>query len=351
MKITFVFNNTLWATEAEKIKAICDFYKPIADIVPNVLHTSFTDIPFEMVSIVGGIENTAYNSTTVLPEWFSKNITVLAPDSDIIVLYLNDRDDNPPRTSVGIMHGKYENVVQCCIFGLNETNRAYIYDKAAGTEIDQGNSFVVFTCHEISHALYLLEGKKPDNTHAYFYTAREKKVLDDLVNPRWFLLDSILNFCYQLLGLYKQQTTIMHDNNTSTANPVPLAPQPQGYTPYMMIYTWAKAIERAEGARLQLNNPGNLKVSTLTKSWGAQPGFNATDGGSIAKFPTYQAGLQALCNFLTLGCENQLLAFHQARTLGSFTKIYAGNPPQGYIDQISYTLKVPVDTDISTFLR
>jgi hypothetical protein len=35
---------------------------------------------------------------------------------------------------------------------------------------------------------------------------------------------------------------------------------------------------------------------------------------------------------------------------GGFTEIYAGNPPQGYIDRIVETLGVPADTQISTFL-
>jgi hypothetical protein len=60
----------------------------------------------------------------------------------------------------------------------------------------------------------------------------------------------------------------------------------------------------------------------------------------------------ALCNFLILGCEDELIAFHgpTARPLQGFTDVHAGNPPQGYTDRIVETLGVSADTQISTFL-
>ena len=119
------------------------------------------------------------------------------------------------------------------------------------------------------------------------------------------------------------------------------------------ITTWANAIGQGEGADPSSNNPGNLKYSTLTKSWGATPGRAATDGGYLCHFPTFVMGYDALCNFLMLGCENELIAFHaaSARTLEGFTKIYAGNPPQGYIDRIVAKMGGNPNVQISTFLN
>jgi hypothetical protein len=99
-------------------------------------------------------------------------------------------------------------------------------------------------------------------------------------------------------------------------------------------------------------NPGNLKYSTLTASWGAQKGPAASDGGFLCQFANDNAGQTALCNFLVLGCEDELIAFHapEARTLAGFTTIYAGNPPEGYITRIEEALGVPGTTQISTFL-
>ena len=128
---------------------------------------------------------------------------------------------------------------------------------------------------------------------------------------------------------------------------------PVATAPISKIHIWALAIAVQEGAKKTLNNPGNLKVSTLTKSWGATKGFQATDGGWIAQFPTPQAGETALENFLTLGCQDELIAFHApaARTLGGFTQIYAGNPPPEYEEAVGRALGCPLDTPISSFLN
>ena len=119
------------------------------------------------------------------------------------------------------------------------------------------------------------------------------------------------------------------------------------------IQKWALAIQICEGAQPELCNPGNLKLTTLTQSWGASAGFDATDGGVIAKFPTYEIGLQALEDFLQLGCENELLAFHSpaARTLGGFTAIYAGDPPANYLNTVCMILQATPETQISTFIE
>jgi hypothetical protein len=115
---------------------------------------------------------------------------------------------------------------------------------------------------------------------------------------------------------------------------------------------WALAIAVQEGAKKSLNNPGNLKLTTLTKSWGAKAGFDATDGGVICTFPTPQMGETALEDFLTLGCEDELVAFHapEARTLGGFTQIYAGNPPAEYGEAVARALGCTLETLISTFI-
>lgn len=118
-----------------------------------------------------------------------------------------------------------------------------------------------------------------------------------------------------------------------------------------MIVKWAGAITHGEGASPSSNNPGNLKFSTLTKSWGATQGRAASDGGFLCQFSNPQQGLNALCDFLTLGAEDLLVAFHQARTLREFTVVYAGNPPEGYIETIIEIVGVPGDTIISTFIN
>lgn len=132
--------------------------------------------------------------------------------------------------------------------------------------------------------------------------------------------------------------------------PMPPPPTPSKYP--SLIIKWAQAIAIGEGAAPASHNPGNLKLTNLTASWGATKGRPATDGGFLCQFPNDQMGEDALCNFLMLGAANDLIAFHApaARTLAGFTKIYAGNPPQGYIDAIVKYMGVSPDAQISDFL-
>lgn len=141
--------------------------------------------------------------------------------------------------------------------------------------------------------------------------------------------------------------TIMLQNNIPPTTPLTPSISPSFSK---KIITWANAIKAGEGAFPSSANPGNLKYSTLTASWGATQGRQATDGGFLCKFPDYDTGFKALCNFLKLGCLDELKAFHHSRTLQTFSETYAGNPPQPYIDRIGQALNIPLTTDISTFL-
>jgi hypothetical protein len=176
MKITFVFNNNNWTTIPEKIHNINEFFSPLGNFTFSVLQTNFKSIPFVSVIATGGLANTPGSTMTVDPQWYEKNVSVLDTTADIIVFVLAPSDLSGGRTSVAIMQGKVNKTVQCCIFGILENDHAYI------NMVDQGNDFVLFACHEISHALYLIEGRH-DNTHQYFYTGNPTGVLPELHSP------------------------------------------------------------------------------------------------------------------------------------------------------------------------
>lgn len=163
---------------------------------------------------------------------------------------------------------------------------------------------------------------------------------------------------------YYERNDMELNTNEAHDHPVPPnTPMPPGYPPQSlnlppvappafppMILKWANAIAWWEGAKPESNNPGNIKYASLAASWGATKGRKAADGGYFAQFATHKAGYDALCNFLVLACNDELKAYHNARTLTAFTKIYAGNPPAGYINGIRYAMEVPGETLISTFL-
>lgn len=177
-----------------------------------------------------------------------------------------------------------------------------------------------------------------------------QEVIDFQKANSYSLIQSIIDKIFNTLKVIQAQINALKTPPTVPETPIKdtvKVIEPEVNT---KIPEWAEAIKAQEGAKPEYCNPGNLKVSSLTKQWGASNGFQATDGGWIAKFPTYNHGFTALCNFLTLGCRDELLAFHNARTLQKFMEIYAGNPPQGYINAIGKELGVPLDTDISSFL-
>ncbi len=137
-------------------------------------------------------------------------------------------------------------------------------------------------------------------------------------------------------------------NGSIKATPKAYQLQPIINQPVMedKITLWAKAIVHWEG-----HFDGNLKYTTLTKSWGATQGRPALDSGYFCLWKDHDTGFQALCNFLTLGCEGQLIISHpQPCTFHDFTIRFAGNPPLGYMLGIAKEIGCTPETDISTFL-
>lgn len=157
------------------------------------------------------------------------------------------------------------------------------------------------------------------------------------------LLNSLKNDLLRigvLLGIIREKQNM----------PEPIPPQIPTAPKQNRIHLWALAIGVQEGAKKSINNPGNLKLAPLTKTWGARPGFQATDGGWIAAFDTLEKGETALENFLILGAHDELKAFHNARTLLAFSNVYAGNPPVEYPAAIARALGVPLDIDVKELL-
>lgn len=162
-------------------------------------------------------------------------------------------------------------------------------------------------------------------------------------------LEKIKDACINVIILLKQLIIVK-----SVPVEKPLSPEPQQVYNEVkesmkpnMIEKWAKAIARMEGD-ITGHNAGNLKFSPLTQSLGGTLGRRAQDGGYFAIFP--DDGIPALCKFLTMACKDELKGYHKARTLQKFSEIYAGNPPQGYINSIAKELGVSLDVDISFFL-
>ena len=347
MRVSIVANASQWPSWPSKIEAIKAFYAPLVGLDIDIQNTDFQNIPLKsypgtVTSFVNGkAVDTAGTDIEIDQEWFAANIAPLASGYDIVVF----QAANVAQTGLplGVKFGEINGTWCCETFATQETESYYLPGNAASMGANLGDLATVIIEHEIAHALYSISGQT-DRTHEFFYANQFSRVLTDIVLPNAStiskLYQQVIALLEQELGIIKQQHSTA-DMNTPTSPGFPVK-----------ITAWASAIAKEEGANPALNNPGNLKVSTLTVSWGAEKGPAAQDGGYLAKFATLEAGSTALCNFLVLGCEDELIAFHapEARTLGGFTKIYAGNPPQGYIMAIAAAIGEPETVLISTFL-
>ncbi|HLH93553.1 MAG TPA: hypothetical protein VKW08_00400 [Xanthobacteraceae bacterium] len=336
-----------WQSWPAKIAAIKAFYASVCDLDITVTPTKLTPqfAPYQATSGNGTIYQ-------VDETWYAQNVVPLAAGADIVMFFVPPTDHTVP-CLIGLEAGHSNGPWETTVF-TDETSHTYVLEN--GTDVDQGETSVVYAEHELSHVFYAML-TKTDNTHPYFFAGTPEKVLAD------FDFDEQELSWYQqvIQDLEKELELLKARQIPPIGDPKPLesqnsvSPTSKPTNPVQpsfpsKITTWAAIIAKEEGANPTSNNPGNLKYSDLTAGWGATQGNPAKDGGYLCHFATAEAGLTALCNFLVLGCEDQLIAFHQARTLAEFTKVYAGNPPQGYIDAIVQAMGGDPNVQISTFL-
>ena len=101
------------------------------------------------------------------------------------------------------------------------------------------------------------------------------------------------------------------------------------------------------GLAISNNNPGNLKFTSLTQSLRALK----SDLNGFCIFANYGDGFEALCDFLRFAARDELISYHESRTLLLFTQTYA-NPPTGskYAENVAKSLGVSVNEPIKNLL-
>lgn len=192
---------------------------------------------------------------------------------------------------------------------------------------------------------------------AYFYGLGNP---NDYKDNYWNIFQQLYSFlwaAYQKLNKPNPTLPVAQVKNiqASPAQPIQVAPVQTS-----RISLWAEGIQQAEGwaagtRSFKNNNPGNLKYTTLTASFGATGKDPMGDGSFFCIYPSYEVGFKALCSFLTLAAQNQLLDYHDKRTLMAFTLEYA-RPPKAldgsypYLNIVANKIGVKVDQDISQLL-
>lgn len=144
------------------------------------------------------------------------------------------------------------------------------------------------------------------------------------------LMERIIVALGQLIGLIKAEKPIVA--------PSPVLPQPEPIG--SLLFEWAKAIEVYEGANKAWNNPGAIRSKS----------------GPFLKFPTYQAGFDYLCAYLTRCATGQHPAYKKGGelTLLEFQKIYSpssdNNNPLAYATFVAKRLNVSIDEKIKNLV-
>ena len=173
--------------------------------------------------------------------------------------------------------------------------------------------------------------------------------------PKLSILSQILNFLAQIVGIQAKLVEKKLEEKPIVTPDEVLPPPVKPPKKESKIEQWAKAVQVAEGwtvssVSYRCKNPGNLKYAPLTVSFGATGKLPASDGGYFCIFPSYEVGFKALCEFLKLGAEDRLKAYHNSRTLLAFTKKYANPPNDGYARSVAKALGVDVNINIKELL-
>ena len=203
----------------------------------------------------------------------------------------------------------------------------------------------------------------PDETGSFIKVLREDYPLQYDSRRYWLApseqktrktLWDILVAAAQWLGLIEKQikqlpspTPISTPPNTESQPPATPMPEP---TPKISkLDKFCDAIELMEGAKKELNNPGNLRYTPFTATLGAID----KDSRGFCIFPDYATGKGALKQFVKLASEDKLKNYHDC-TILSFFHVYApsadGNNPANYANFVSQKVAQNINDKLKDFI-
>lgn len=151
----------------------------------------------------------------------------------------------------------------------------------------------------------------------------------------WTILQALQKL-FQLLGFIQANPNAKPTDEVVIAPVTPQEPatEPRG----SLLLEWARAIELYEGANKAWNNPGAIRSVS----------------GPFLKFPTYQAGFDYLCDYLTRAATGKHKAYRPDMTLLEFQKVYSPtvdhNDPLKYAQFVAKRLGVTTDYQIKNLI-
>jgi len=169
-KLTILANNEAgtWTSWSAKKAAIQAFYAPVCTLDISVIPTHLTPqfSPYEPASgssFVYRVDET----------WYEENVLPYAEGADIVMFVVPPTDH-----TVVCMMGLAVYSDQLKETTVFSDEISHTYANVNGQNVDQGETAVVYACHELSHIFYDMLAKT-DNTHQYFFAGTPQKVLPE----------------------------------------------------------------------------------------------------------------------------------------------------------------------------
>lgn len=310
----------------------------------DVVNTSYSYIPTQEAQSSDGGPVRIVNTV-----WFDTFIAPLGKNYDSITFILNPLTITEPVQLGYMVSGTPFKTTVCA----NDTDRIFINGKDLGLSISM--AIIHEDAHGHAHVLNV-----PDRTHEYFYSGQPEKVLeyiiypDDIPEPIYkptlrLLIEKLKVFIPGFRSYVEKQQVTQHvctDACFTKEVVEPPKPVEKG-----ALERWAEAIKKHEGwfvgSRSYRNhNPGNFKYTSYTKSLGA----TGKDRGDFCIFKNYEAGWNALLQFLKDAQNNKLIYYKGHMTLGRFFEVYAprsdNNDSRRYAEVVAKAIGVSVDTRI-----
>lgn len=195
MRLLIIDNNKNWTTWPGKIQAVKDFFLPKVPFHVDLVQSNFQYVPL----VVSRDHAPLY---VVDDTWYDTFITSQATGYDLVMFCVSEEDKKGRVTVFGIDTGKRNGTERLQLF-TNENDRAYI------NSIDQGNTTVLYICHEISHALYSVFNKE-DRTHEFFYKGNPAGILQDFPDQNT-LKNTLIDLYRQVISLLFQKKMLLEN--------------------------------------------------------------------------------------------------------------------------------------------
>lgn len=357
LKLLIVANNNKWASWDLKIKEMKEWFSPKVDLLIDLTHTQFKNIPYTQYSSVDNPTEKGFDG--VDPWWYDVNVTPLAKGYDMVLFVIPVKEWPITNKARGWRTDKDQGPVQLQI-SSDENEHIYLSPNSQ----DIGTTFFQYGRHEILHALFMITGQE-DTVH--YWWNQSPNLLSECLKQVNFTetktgeLDQA-GLKDLLTSAYNWLTKVLEWSKGDLLKPIPDLPKELMNTQKRdLLKEFCLAIQEYEGyfapnenklypngTRAWKNkNPGNLRYVGQKLAVGK-------DKDNFCIFNTYEDGFATLKAMVERVAKGLSKVYRADMTIVEFVKVYApstdGNYPEKYAQFIGRKLGIGTDTKINQLI-